>query len=358
MPDPTQTDPTVRLQKFLSQAGVCSRRKGEELMASGRVSVNGKVVTELGARIDPTADRVTVDGKPVTTSDPPVYVALNKPRGVITTLEDPEDRTKVADLLPSALPRTWPVGRLDWESEGLLLMTNDGTLTHLLTHPSTCVEKTYTVKIAGHLDPHDPRVEQMRQGMTLDDGFQTSAAEVTFEGSTDKNTWLSVILHEGHNRQIRRMCEVVHLDVLRLRRVSIGQLQLEPLKPGDFRFLTADEVRALYAAANAAPPDTLAAYNPGRLSDLIAPRARKPAPGRQTEQPRTNPRAPRARDAAASDDGRAPRRDRKATGPGASDTARDGQKRRGRDDRKTVDRAEPPPRPRAERGQGRPRRKG
>lgn len=285
MPDQPTPDKTLRLQKFLSQAGVCSRRKGEELMAAGRVSVNGAVVKELGARIDPENDRVTVDDKPVLMDDPPVYIALNKPRGVITTLDDPEDRAKVVDLLPDGLPRTWPVGRLDWESEGLLLMTNDGRLTHLLTHPSTCVEKTYTVKVAGHLDPHDDRIEKMRAGVTLDDGFETSAAEIHFEGVTGKNTWLAVILNEGHNRQIRRMCMAVHLDVVRLRRISIGPLELEPLRPGHYRFLSIDEVSALYAAANESPPDSLKAYSPTRLTDRFAP----PRPTRAAAASGRNP---------------------------------------------------------------------
>lgn len=238
----------MRLQKFLSRAGISSRRKAEELMSEGRVIVNGKRATELGTKIDPDKDRVEVDGSLIRLPSSFVYLLMNKPRGYITTLDDPEDRPIVTDLLPEKMPRVWPVGRLDWDSEGLLLLTDDGDLTHALTHPSHHVKKGYAVKVQGRIPEDHPALATIKGGIELD-GAITLPAQVAVRGHTDKHTWIEFVIEEGKHRQIRRMCEAVGWKVLRLRRIALGPLTLEGVKPGEYRSLTSAEVHALYEAA-------------------------------------------------------------------------------------------------------------
>ncbi|MEO1268422.1 MAG: pseudouridine synthase [Myxococcota bacterium] len=251
MEDPTRG---IRIQKYLSQAGICSRRKAEELMRAGRVTVNGVPATEMGLRVVPEEDDIVVDGQTVEQRKVLVYLALYKPRNMITSLDDPEGRPVVAELIPPGTPRVWPVGRLDWDSEGLLMMTNDGDLTHLVTHPSHHVEKSYIVKLRGRLESSDPTLEAMRKPLTLDDGFVTSGADVTVVSHTSQHTWIQVTLHEGHNRQIRRMAEAVGHTVLRLKRTHIGNIALDPLKPGQWRSITPEEIFGLYDLVGATPP--------------------------------------------------------------------------------------------------------
>lgn len=236
----------IRIQKLLSSAGVASRRKAEELMAEGRVKVNGKVCTELGTKINPEKDRVEVDDKAVTQPESFIYLAMNKPASYISSLSDPEGRPVVSDLLPSSMPRVWPVGRLDWDSEGLLLMTNDGELTNLLTHPSHKVPKTYAVKIHGLLTPQSPELEKLRTGVTLDDGYITQPARVEIVRDNGRNTWLEVTIEEGKNRQVRRMFEALDKLVMKLRRLSMGALTIEGIASGTFRALSHAEVAELY----------------------------------------------------------------------------------------------------------------
>lgn len=255
----------MRLQKFLSAAGVASRRASETLIRGGHVKVNGKVVQEMGVMVDPDKDRVDVDHKRVEWTPSYVYVAVHKPPRMITSLEDPEGRPVITDLLPAGSPRLYPVGRLDWDSDGLVLLTNDGALTHLLTHPSSHIEKVYQVKLRGVLRWEDHGLEAMRTGVTLDDGFTTSGAQVTIEGTTGQHTWVQVILHEGHNRQIRRMAEAVGHTVLKLRRVAIGPLALGTLKAGHWRGLYVDEVQALYELAGGEAPKHI------KPSDVLMP---------------------------------------------------------------------------------------
>lgn len=247
----------MRLQKFLSAAGVASRRASERLIRDGQVKVNGKVVQEMGVVIDPEKDRVDVGQKRIEYAPNYIYVAVHKPPRMITSLEDPEGRPVITDILPKGSPRLYPVGRLDWESDGLVLLTNDGKLTHLLTHPSSHVEKVYQVKLKGMLRYDDAGLEKMRNPLTLDDGFETKGAQVSIEGSTGNHTWVQVILHEGHNRQIRRMAEAVGHTVLKLRRVAIGPLQLGTLKAGHWRGLYLDEVQGLYELCGETPPKKL-----------------------------------------------------------------------------------------------------
>lgn len=234
-----------RLQKILAQAGIASRREAETLITAGRVAVNGVVVTELGSKADPAKDKVTVDGKPVRPEATKVYVLLYKPVGYMTTLKDPQGRPIVTDLLAGIRERIYPVGRLDYNTEGLLLLTNDGDWANQLAHPRHEVEKEYLVKIRGRAGKEQLR--QLAEGVELEEG-RTAPARVSTMHESDKNSWLSITIHEGRYRQVRRMCESVSLSVVRLKRSRYGPLELGELKPGEYRFLTAKEVEELRRA--------------------------------------------------------------------------------------------------------------
>ncbi len=225
-----------RLQKLLSAAGVCSRRQAERYLAAGRVTVNGQTAV-LGQKADPARDKILVDGAPLSGPGAPTYLMLHKPRGYITTLSDEKDRPTVADLVADCPVRVWPVGRLDWDSEGLLLLTNDGALTHRLTHPSHQVEKEYIVTVSGDVDAALPILE----GPMELDGQPLAPAQVRALGG-DR---LCVIIRQGKNRQVRRMCALAGLEVIRLKRVREGPLSLGSLPRGRWRRLTAAEVSAL-----------------------------------------------------------------------------------------------------------------
>lgn len=235
----------VRLQKVLAAVGFGSRRTAEDLIAAGRVVVNGAVAI-LGARVDIEHDRIEVDGVPISVRTGLVYYLLNKPRGVVTTASDPQGRRTVIDLVPVE-PRVFPVGRLDADTEGLLLLTNDGDLTHRLTHPSFGVEKEYLVHVEG--EPAPAAIRALRDGVDLDDGRTAPARVAQVEPSL-----LRIVIHEGRNRQVRRMCAAVGHPVRRLVRTRIGSLGDRQLKPGEWRPLTIAEVRALEAAAAAPAP--------------------------------------------------------------------------------------------------------
>ncbi len=240
-----------RLQKILAGAGVASRRASEEIITAGRVSVNGVVVTELGTKADPDADEIWVDGKPLQKRQRLLYFLLNKPKGYVTTVSDPEGRATVMDLLPKDVERVYPVGRLDYGSEGLLLMTNDGDLAQLLTKAGSHVPKTYLVKISGR--PSEKDIARLRAGISipLEDGrrVRTSPAKIRLAENTP-NPWYEVVLIEGRNRQIRRMFKEVGFDVEKIKRVQLGPLKLD-VEPGRYRSLTVREVAALKAAASA-----------------------------------------------------------------------------------------------------------
>jgi 23S rRNA pseudouridine2605 synthase len=244
-----------RLQKVLARAGLGSRRVCEELIADGRVSVNGEVA-QLGRRVDPERDAVALDGVPVIVRDDLVYYLLNKPAGYVSTASDPEGRATVVELVPDA-PRVYPVGRLDYDTEGLLILTNDGELTHLLTHPRFGVVKTYLAEVEG--DPAPAAVRALREGVQLDDG-PTAPARVKVVQRREGTTAVELGIHEGRNRQVRRMCEAIGHPVVRLVRTRIGPVRDGSLKPGTWRALTTTEVRRLYEAASdasaAAPANT------------------------------------------------------------------------------------------------------
>jgi len=237
-----------RLQKIMAASGVASRRAAEEIIAAGRVTLNGKVVTEQGTKADPERDEISVDGKRLEKRERLVYFLLNKPKGYVTTVSDPEGRPTVMDLLPKGGPRIYPVGRLDYASEGLLLMTNDGALAAKLTKAGSHVPKTYRVKVSGK--PDVKAIERLRAGLTieLEDRRQvkTSPAKIRLE-EDGANPWYEVVLIEGRNRQIRRMFEQVGHHVEKIKRVQLGPLVLD-IGPGKFRALTAKEIEQLKRA--------------------------------------------------------------------------------------------------------------
>ena len=240
-----------RLQKIISQAGVASRREAETIITAGRIAVNGTVVTELGSKADPDKDRITLDGKPLRPEKKKLYVLLYKPAGYMTTLKDPEGRPIVTDLLKDIKSRVYPVGRLDYNTEGLLLLTNDGEWANCLAHPRHEVEKEYLIRIRGSAT--EELLQQLAAGVELEDG-KTAPAQVRQERSSGNSSWISVTIHEGRYRQVRRMCDTVGISVVRLKRCRYGSLDLGTLKPGEFRLLTADEVRELGKDGNKNQP--------------------------------------------------------------------------------------------------------
>lgn len=239
-----------RLQKLLARAGVASRRGAEELVLAGRVTVNGAVIDQLGSRADPRVDDVRLDGERLR-DERPTFFALHKPTGVVTTLEDPQGRKTIRPLLPSDAGRVFPVGRLDYNSAGLLLVTNDGDLAAALLHPRNQVPRTYLVKVSGR--PTRSTLARLRRGVKLDDG-KTGPAEVEIEQELPTKTWLRVTIREGKRREVRRMCESVGHKVDKLVRVSFGPIELGRLRVGTWRPLSGDEVEALRSAAGFTPP--------------------------------------------------------------------------------------------------------
>ncbi len=235
-----------RLQKFMARSGVASRRGSEELIAQGKVRVNGKPVTLPGLKIDPLKDRVEVDGRSLRKPEKKVYILLFKPVGYVSTVSDPQGRRKVIDLLSGIKQRVYPVGRLDYDSEGLLLLTNDGELTYALTHPRYEIPKTYQAMVQGV--PGKDKLDELAKGVVLQDGA-TAPAKVRLLKNKGDSALLEITIHEGKNRQVRRMCEHIGHPVLSLRRVSIGPLKIGDLQRGRFRHLTTREVKILMKAA-------------------------------------------------------------------------------------------------------------
>ncbi len=232
-----------RLQKILAQAGYGSRRACEDFISAGRVRVNGQLAT-LGQKADPAVDKITVDGKPIAAAETPMYIALNKPRMVLSTVERErgDNRQTVMDLVDIA-QHVYPVGRLDFESEGLLLLTNDGDLANKLTHPKFGHQKEYRVLLARRPDPE--QLETWRRGVILEDGYKTAPVEVRFDSAQGKGAWVRVVMGEGRKRQIRETCKQLGLPVVRIVRTRIGSLRLGNLKPRQWRYLTQQEVGEL-----------------------------------------------------------------------------------------------------------------
>ncbi len=238
---------SVRLQKVLARAGVASRRAAEELITAGRVRVDGRLVTELGTKVDPRTQRVDVDGKKIV-AELPVYIVLHKPRGVVSTMRDPQGRPTVRDYLADVPARVYPVGRLDFATSGVLLATNDGDFSEALLHPRRAVPKAYVVKVQGTMEPKD--LDVWRRGVELEDGKTLPAKakllrhEPAGQGEREK-TWIEIVITEGRNQQVRRMGDATGFRVMRLARVAFAGISSEGLRPGDWRYLTPDEQTAL-----------------------------------------------------------------------------------------------------------------
>lgn len=233
-----------RLQKIISRAGIASRRHAEEMIVEGRVTVNGRLIRDLGTKADPEKDHIKVNRRLINPKQPMTYIILNKPRGYITSLRDTEGRPTVMDLLRGVRTRVYPVGRLDYDTEGILLMTNDGDLAHSIMHPRREIPKTYYAKVKGILEDKD--FEKIRKGIRIEGGM-TSPAEVKKIRRTEGNSWIEMTIHEGKKRQIRRMLERIGHPVLKLKRIRIGFLDLKDLGTGEYRYLTPNEVSRLKA---------------------------------------------------------------------------------------------------------------
>jgi 23S rRNA pseudouridine2605 synthase len=271
--------PEERVQKILARAGYGSRRASEELIIAGRVKINGKPAV-LGAKADPQRDTIMIDNQPIAKEPPPKYIAINKPQGILSEVSPAEPRETVRDLVP--VPgHLFMVGRLDMESEGLILLTNDGELANRLSHPRYGHEKEYRVLVGTR--PDERQLEAWRHGVVLEDGYRTAPAQVRIDSPAGKGIWLQVILREGRKRQIREMGKQTGVYVLRILRVRIGSLLLGNLKPGEWRELRPDEVRALKV--------NKAYHEPGRVAKYHQPR-RSTRPTKPDEEQRERSRTP------------------------------------------------------------------
>lgn len=233
-----------RLQKILAQAGICSRRAAEELIRQGQVTVDGVTVTEMGVKVDAERQRITVNGKPLRATEKKITLLLNKPLGYVTTMRDPQGRPTVASLVRDIDLRLFPVGRLDLDTEGALLMTNDGELAQQLLHPKFEINKTYHVVVQGKVT--EQAIHALEHGVDLD-GRRTWPARVTLEKQAERSATLTIIIHEGRKRQVRRMCEVVGHRVTHLKRLAYGNLTLGNLAPGKYRLLGRKDLQRLFA---------------------------------------------------------------------------------------------------------------
>ena len=330
-----------RLQKVMAAAGVASRRHAEELIAQGRVTVNGEIVREMGVKVDPELDRIEVDGNPLS-PESKVYLAVHKPEGVVTTADDPEGRPTILDLVPAELGRVYPVGRLDMDSRGLVLLTNDGDLAHKLMHPSYEHEKEYRVKVAGQ--PGQTAFNHFRQGVQLEDGV-TAPAEIAVLERLRDATWLRVVLHEGRKRQVRRMFDALEHPVRDLLRVRVGPILLGNLPEGDWRRLSVREVQALRRLADGyevepitppmVPNKSLVVDEPVRgkpaKGAARGPQGRTPAAKRAAETPsRPAGRGAGDRPSRETDTRRRGAQDARGVGRGAPDRTARGPEPRGR----------------------------
>ena len=232
----------IRLQKVIARSGVTSRRNAETLMKQGRVTVNGKTVTTMGTRVDPKRDHIKVNGRHLKPPPPDIFLMVNKPAGYVSTMKDPEHRPTITDLLDKKSARIFPVGRLDYDSEGLLLLTNNGAVAQACLHPGFHVEKTYLVKIKGHLS--EEAVKNLGQGVALEDGL-TAPARVRKVRKVTVNSWIEISIHEGRNHQVKRMLQAVDHHVIKLKRTKFGPLTLGNLPLGNSRHLTDREANAL-----------------------------------------------------------------------------------------------------------------
>lgn len=237
---------TVRLQKVLAQAGIASRRKAEELILEGRVTINGKIA-EIGSKVDPRRDKIAVDGTAIGQHEKLVYIRLYKPTGYLTALSDNQGRPMVADLIKDIPERIYPVGRLDYNTEGVLLLTNDGVLAHALAHPSHQIPRTYHVKVRGN--PSPTQFQKLLTGVALDDGVARALHAERIRTTQAGHLWFELVMTEGRNREIRRMCEAIGHTVTRLLRVNFANIDVNDLIPGEYSHLTPEQVVSLYDLA-------------------------------------------------------------------------------------------------------------
>lgn len=269
-------DNDVRLNKYLADSGVASRRKADEMIAAGHVQINGKTVYELGVRVNTKMDRVTVDGQPVKPATQKIYVVFNKPINVLTSMSDPEGRPTVADYMEQLPVRVFPVGRLDWDTEGLLLLTNDGDFSQRVTHPREEIPKTYLAKVDGQ--PTDEQLAKLMRGVTIPGGrVKAQHVEKVKFGDSKQYDWIKIVISEGKNRQVRYMFQKIGFDVKKLRRVAIGQLTLGSLQTGEYAFLDEsglaqvfrkrkEELARIRAAKRPVKPKTKTKPKPGKFA--------------------------------------------------------------------------------------------
>lgn len=236
----------IRLNKFIAEAGLASRRKADSLIEDGLVMVNGKKVFEMGTQIDPQRDRVTVDGKPIKVESEKVYITFFKPKNVLTSMEDPEGRPTVADFFQELPYRVFPVGRLDWDSEGLLILTNDGDFANRVMHPREEIPKTYLVKLNGQ--PTEVELEKLKRGVSIIGGkvAAKSVERVRKTGASSEKSWLKIVITEGKNRQIRKMFEKIGYDVEKLQRIAIGGLELRGLDRGEWVMIPKKQMEKIF----------------------------------------------------------------------------------------------------------------
>jgi 23S rRNA pseudouridine2605 synthase len=279
-----------RLQKIIARSGLCSRRDAEELIENGRVRVAGRIVTELGFKADARSDVIEVDGKRLA-RPPLLYIVLHKPRGYVTTLEDPEGRPTVAELVRDVGERLFPVGRLDYATSGVLIMSNDGEFSQALLHPKSKVPKTYVVKLDRELDQNG--LEAWRTGIELDDGHVTAPAEVRLLRYESGKTWLEVTLYEGKNQQIRRMAAATGMIAMRLARVAFAGIAGEGVRPGQWRPLSVDELKKLQRTYGV-PKRVRPPQSPAATSERKQ-RGQKPAAATTVRAPRGARQAPRSK---------------------------------------------------------------
>ena len=282
----------VRLQKVIAASGVASRRAAETMIREGHVTVNGKVVRVLGTCVDPSKDHVKIDGRHVQPSEPEVFVFLHKPSGYVTTMNDPQGRPTIGDLVPKVKVRVFPVGRLDYDTEGLLLLTNNGQVAQACVHPRYHVPKTYLVKVLGVCT--DEEIRSLEAGVALDDGM-TAPATVRKSGKAKVNSWLELTIHEGRKHQIKRMLEALGHRVVRIKRIRFGPIELGDLPVGASRFATDAEANALRAVVNRTAEGRIV-RRPVKPSDLQSSRSARdtvPPRMRQTKVPtKRNSRGP------------------------------------------------------------------
>jgi 23S rRNA pseudouridine2605 synthase len=260
---PKEDNPTVRLNKFLADCGIASRRHADRMISSGVVQVNGKTVYELGVKVTPGEDRVTVEGKPVKPVMQKIYVIFNKPENVLTSMEDPLGRPTVADYMEELPVRVFPVGRLDWDTEGMLLLTNDGDFSQKVMHPREEIPKTYLAKLDGHPKPED--LAKLLRGVTIPGGrVKALLAERAKVGDSKLYGWVKIVITEGKNRQVRYMFQKIGFDVKKLKRVAIGQLTIGLLEKGEYAFLDQSGIAKIFRKYRS--PEEIAKSRPRQKS--------------------------------------------------------------------------------------------